>query len=155
MKTHHLALLAAIVAGALLHAQEPTFKAGIRTVGVYATVKGADGRLVPDLPRESFTIFDNGKPRELTLFANDLQPITVVMMLDRSGSMVKNFDLVEKAAEEFVAALGPADKARIGSFSNRIELDPRDFTSDHDQLLHVLRTELQEEGPTPLWNAVN
>ena len=49
----------------------------------------------------------------------------------------------------------PADKARIGSFSNRIQVDPRDFTSDHDELLRILRTELQVEGPTPLWNAVN
>src|SRR5206468_2596641 len=49
----------------------------------------------------------------------------------------------------------PADQARIGSFANRIQLDPRDFTSDHDELLKILRTELQPEGPTPLWNAVN
>jgi VWFA-related protein len=49
----------------------------------------------------------------------------------------------------------PADKARIGSFSNRIQIDPRDFTSDHEELYRILRTELQEEGPTPLWNAVN
>ena len=48
----------------------------------------------------------------------------------------------------------PADKARIGSFSDRIQVDPRDFTSDHDELLKILRTELQFEGPTPLWNAV-
>ena len=77
------------------------------------------------------------------------------MLLDRSGSMRANFDLVEKAAEEFVNAMLPADKARIGSFSNRIQIDPRDFTSDHDELLDILATELQPEGPTPLWNAVN
>ncbi|PYQ70273.1 MAG: hypothetical protein DMG04_25230 [Acidobacteria bacterium] len=44
---------------------------------------------------------------------------------------------------------------RIGSFSNRVQLDPREFTSDHDELLTILQKELQEEGPTPLWNAVN
>ena len=39
----------------------------------------------------------------------------------------------------------PADKARIGSFSDRIQVDPRDFTSDHGELLNILRTELQFE----------
>jgi VWFA-related protein len=78
-----------------------------------------------------------------------------VVLLDRSTSMRRNFDLVEKAAEQFVAAMLPADKARIGSFSDRIQVDPRDFTSDHDELINILRTELQFEGPTPLWNAVN
>jgi VWFA-related protein len=136
-------------------AQEPTFRGGNRTVAVYATVTGADGRLVPDLSRDAFSIVDNGKRQELTLFANDVQPITVVMLLDRSGSMKANFTLVQQAAEHFVDVMLPADKARIGSFSNRIQVDPRDFTSDHDELFRILRTELQEEGPTPLWNAVN
>ena len=49
----------------------------------------------------------------------------------------------------------PMDKARIGSFSNRIQVDPRDFTSDRDELLRILQTELQEEGPTLSWNSVN
>lgn len=138
-----------------LFAQAPTFKAGARTVAVYATVTSPTGRLVPDLPREAFTIYDNGKPQPLTLFATEVQPITVVLLLDRSVSMVRNFELVEKAAEQFVAAMLPADKARIGSFSNRIQVDPRDFTSDKAELIRILRSELQEEGPTPLWNAVN
>jgi Ca-activated chloride channel family protein len=148
-------LIALALLSVTLAAQEPTFKGGIRTVAVYATVATADGRLVPDLARDAFSILDNGKRQELTLFANDLQPITVVMLLDRSGSMRANFELVEKSAEAFVNDLLPADKARIGSFSNRIQVDPRDFTSNHDELLAILRSELQEEGPTPLWNAVN
>ena len=49
----------------------------------------------------------------------------------------------------------PADQARIGSFATRIQIDPLEFTSDREQLLKILRTELQPEGPTPLWNAVN
>ena len=69
--------------------------------------------------------------------------------------MRRNFGLVEKAAEEFVGVMLPADKARIGSFSNRIQVDPRDFTSNHEELLGILRSELQEAGSTPLWNAVN
>jgi Ca-activated chloride channel family protein len=140
---------------AALDQQPPTFTSANRTVAVYATVTDAGGRLVPDLERTAFEIDDNGKRQELTLFANEIQPITAVMLLDRSGSMRANFDLVEEAAEQFVNALMPADQARIGSFANRIQLDPRDFTSDHDELRRILKTELQPEGPTPLWNAVN
>jgi len=135
--------------------QQATFSAGNRTVAIYATVADTAGRLVPDLTRDRFQVDDNGKRQDLTVFANEIQPITVVMLLDRSGSMRRNFSLVEKAAEEFVNAMLPADRARIGSFANRIQIDPRDFTSDHETLINILRTELQPEGPTPLWNAVN
>src|SRR6266581_2185073 len=135
--------------------QPPSFVAATRTVAVYATVTNARGRLVPDLSRDDFAIDDNGKRQTLTLFANDIQPITLVMLLDRSGSMKPNFDLEEQAAEAFVRAMLPADKARVGSFAKSIQVDPADFTSDRDALLKILRNELQEDGPTPLWNAVN
>ena len=135
--------------------QPPSFTAGTRTVAVYATVTNARGRLETDLSRDDFKIDDDGKRQELTLFSNDVQPITVVMLLDRSGSMKPNFDLEERAAEAFVGAMGPADKARIGSFATRIQVDPDEFTSDHGTLLKILRGDLQEDGPTPLWNAVD
>ena len=136
-------------------AQDPQFKAANRTVAVYATVTEAGGHLVPDLGREAFRVKDDGKVQELTIFTSDVQPITVTMMLDRSGSMRGNFGLVEQAAEAFITDLGPKDRARIGSFANRIQVDPRTFTSDHDELLEILRRDLQNEGPTPLWNAIN
>jgi Ca-activated chloride channel family protein len=135
--------------------QQTPFRSATRTVAVYATVTDAAGRLVPDLAREDFEVSDNGRVQPLTVFASEIQPITVVMMLDRSGSMRANFRIVEAAAEQFVVRLLPSDKARIGSFSDRIQVDPRGFTSDQGELIGILRTELQEAGPTPLWNAVN
>jgi Ca-activated chloride channel homolog len=133
----------------------PGFRTGANTVAVYATVTDARGRLVPDLTRDDFEIRDNGRPQPITLFSNDIQPITVVVMLDRSGSMRGNFRLIEAAGEAFVERLNPEDKARIGSFAGRIQVDPEDFTSDRDELVRILRTVMQHEGPTPLWNAVD
>jgi VWFA-related protein len=149
------AFVAVLLQGLASSQQEQVFKAGNQTVAVYVTVTDAGGRLVPDLELPSFMVFDDHKRQDLTLFANDIQPITVVMLLDRSGSMRANFRIEEDAAASFVDAMLPADKARIGSFSNRIQLDPVDFTSDHHELHTILRTELQDQGPTPLWNAVN
>src|SRR5881296_1842170 len=107
---------AALGAPAATPQTQPSFATATRTVAVYATVTNARGRLVPDLTRDEFSVDDNGKRQTLTLFANDIQPITLVMLLDRSGSMKPNFELEEQAAEAFVRAMLPADKARIGSF---------------------------------------
>ncbi|HEY7288833.1 MAG TPA: VWA domain-containing protein [Vicinamibacterales bacterium] len=135
--------------------QQPTFTSANRTVAIYATVTEKSGRLITALERNQFEVTDNGKRQDLTLFANDIQPITIVMLLDRSGSMRANFKRVEVAAEEFVRDMLPEDKARIGSFSNRIQIDPQDFSSSQSELIGILQKDLQEEGPTPLWNAVN
>jgi VWFA-related protein len=135
--------------------QPPTFTAGNRTVAVYATVTNAQQRLVTDLTRDEFSIEDNGKRQELTLFSNDIQPITIIMLLDRSSSMKANFDLEQQAAQSFVRSMGLEDKARIGSFSKYIQIDPPEFTSSREELLKILKNDLQGEGPTPLWNAVD
>ena len=147
---------ASLAAGAAARqTQQPSFTTAARTVAVYATVTNARGRLVPDLSRDDFTIEDDGKRQALTVFSNDIQPITVVMLLDRSGSMKLNFDLEAQAADAFVRAMGPADKARIGSFASRVQIDPPEFTSDRETLATILKSELQSDGPTPLWNAVD
>jgi len=135
--------------------QQPTFKSGAKTVAVYATVTDKDGRLVPDLTREDFEIRDSGKTQPIAVFSNEVQPISVVIMLDRSGSMRGNFRLVEAAGEAFVRAMLPEDRARIGSFAEKVQIDPENFTSDKKELVNILRTKLQNDGPTPLWNAVD
>ena len=143
----------AVAAASLLLAQGQ-FKSGASTVAVYTTVTDDKGRLVPDLDRDRFEVYDEGRPQTITAFANDVQPITVVMMLDRSLSMIDNFELVEDAATAFVDRLLPADKARIGSFSDRVQVDPREFTNDRDVLRGIIGRDLQPPGPTPLWNAL-
>jgi VWFA-related protein len=149
-----LCLIALFTIAAPAQEQAP-IRTGAKTVAVYATVTDAQGRLVPDLTQDAFEIYDNGKLQLTTVFSSDIQPITVVMMLDRSGSMRSNFRLVEAAGEAFVRRLRPDDKARIGSFAARVQVDPQDFTSDQEEMIRILRMELQDEGPTPLWNAVN
>ena len=59
--------------------QQPTFKSGARTVAVYATIQDRDGRLIPDLTREQFEVRDNGKPQPITVFSNEIQPISVIV----------------------------------------------------------------------------
>jgi VWFA-related protein len=78
-----------------------------------------------------------------------------VMMLDRSGSMRGNVGLVERAAAEFVRRLAPGDAARIGSFAERIDIQPATFSSDPNTLLAILQSDRPVAGPTPLWNALD
>jgi VWFA-related protein len=144
-----LCLLAAPMAA---RQQQGVFRTSTQTVPIYATVTDAQGRLVPDLVKEDFSVYDEGVLQELTVFKSDVQPITVVVMLDTSGSMTANIDLLKVAAERFALRLLPADRARIGSFSDKIIISP-EFTGDRDELLRVLREDIRFGNPTFLWDA--
>jgi len=136
-------------------AGQQTFKIGAHTVAVHATVTSKDGRLVPNLVMDDFEIKDDGKIQPISVFSNEVQPVSVVVMLDRSGSMRGNVGLVEAAARAFVSKLEGEDKARIGVFADRIEIHPAEFTNDRDDLLRILNSDMPVTGPTPLWNALD
>jgi VWFA-related protein len=148
-------VIAAALAVAHAQQQPPTFGTTTRTVAVYATVTDPQGRLAPDLTRDNFEVDDNGVKQELTIFSNDIQPITGIMLLDRSGSMKPNFELEVRAAETFIHGMLAEDRLRIGNFGKDIVIEPDDFTSDRDALFKVLHGDLQGNGPTPLWNAID
>jgi len=153
LKRPFLACAIVVLAGAALLAQQATFKAGTSIVAVLSTVIDSQGRLVPDLEKEDFSILDNGKPQEITFFQDETQPFTVVVMLDFSASMTANLGLLKAAAEQFVLRMLPADKGQVGAFADRIEFSGK-FTSDRDDLIRSLK-DLQFGNPTRLYDAID
>jgi Ca-activated chloride channel family protein len=144
---------ALLLAGVVLVARQATFRTGVQTVALYATVSDREGRLVPDLDRTAFEIRDNGRPVPITVFSNQIQAITVAVMLDMSGSMSSKFLQVRQSSLSFVAALGPRDRARIGTFGEEVAISPL-LTGDRDVLTRIVQEELWPGGGTPLWKAI-
>lgn len=133
--------------------QPPVFKGGTQVVvPLFVTVADAQRRLVPNLTEGDFEILDNDKPQTISFFDNTVQPITVVVMLDTSGSMTLTLDLLRQAAEQFVIRLLPDDKGRVGAFNDKIQFSGR-FTSDRDELAGAIK-DLDYGNGTRLWDAI-
>src|SRR5262249_31674386 len=86
-------------------------------------------------------------------FQNEIQPITVIVMLDTSGSMTSSIALLKRAAEEFVNKLLPDDRARVGAFNDKLELSST-FTNNRDSLISDVK-DLDYGNGTRLWDAVS
>jgi len=147
------ALALVVLAGAAVFAQQATFKSGTSIVAVLSTVVDGQGRLIPSLEQDQFTILDNGKPQDITFFQNETQPFTVVVMLDFSASMTANLELLKAATEQFILRMLPDDKGQVGAFSDKIEFSGT-FTSDRDDLIGAL-DDLQFGNPTRLYDAID
>ena len=136
--THAWLALGGFVVGVsvALGAQQPTFRSGTQTVPLYITVTDAAGRLVPDLTKDDFT-----DPRQRRCRRRSRCSTTPcgrspsVVMLDTSGSMTLNLDLMKAAAEQFIIRLLPEDKAMVGAFNNKVEFADAGFTNDRDDLI--------------------
>jgi Ca-activated chloride channel family protein len=151
-----LAIAAVVCAAVTLVAapqQQPTFRSTTRTVPVYVTVTDANGRLVPGLTREDFAVADNKRPQPLTLFSNEVVPITAVVLLDTSGSMTNYIDFVKQACEQFLLRLLPKDRVMLGAFNDKIQF-VTPLVGDRDALVSSLRR-IDFGNPTRLYDAID
>ncbi len=120
--------------GAMPHQEPgPTFKSGAVTVPVYATVTDLNHRLVTTLSADDFVVLDDGRPQPLKVFEKNVQPISVVLLLDASESMRQSIGLLQAAAKQFVNNLLPSDRVLLGAFNEKIRWVPP-FTNNRNTL---------------------
>jgi Ca-activated chloride channel family protein len=151
-----VALAALVVASVpvLVGGQQPIFRSGTELVDLYVTVTDDEGRLVPNLLQDQFVIFDEKKPQEIALFEQEVRPISVVVMLDTSISTDLVMPLIKAGAEQFLIRMLPDDRARVGAFNDKIQIEPPQFTGDRDLLISQLSR--QDFGnSTRLWDAID
>jgi hypothetical protein len=147
-----LALALAVLSLIRVHAAQ--FRTTTELVSVYATVQDQATRLVPDLTQDDLSITDNGKAQPITFFGNDIAPFSVVVMLDRSASLLNHQIVIRDAPMAFVVRLLRDDQARIGSFGDRpgnpVLISPPAFTATKDDLVEVLQAPVGMVGNSPL-----
>jgi VWFA-related protein len=102
-------------------------------VSFTATVSLPDGKALTTLTKEDFVVYENGQPQQITHFVATDTPVDIALVVDDSGSMRDNLDLVKRAAASFVDRMRPQDRAAVVAFGRRIEL-LADLTRDHDML---------------------
>ena len=91
----------------------------VHVVELPVSVTDTTGAPITDLAQPSFTILENGKPQKISSFnfAANL-PISVGVLLDHSGSMVKRIkDAKEAAVAFFRSIMKPGDRAFFGAFA--------------------------------------
>ena len=131
--------------------RDQVFRATADTVAVYATVRDRDGRLQLGLSQDDFEIRDNGKLRPITVFSSAEQPITIGLLLDRSGSMSARFEAVAAAASAFVDKLTGPDRASL----SLLNWDCAPLTSDRALLKRLLADVMPTDFGSAIWDGLD
>lgn len=101
------------------------------------TVRDSAGRLVNDLTRNDFRVFEDNRLQPLSDLALRQVPVDVVLMVDASSSVARNLDDFRRAAEGFAARLADDDRISLIKFDDRVEL-LQDWTKSRFQLRRAL-----------------
>ena len=155
-----LTLLSGSILSPVSARQDPpqtVFSSGSEIVVVHVAVVDGKSRLISGLPREAFTVFENGQPEPVSFFHNEDNPVTVGLVLDCSGSMQRKRDAVIAAGLAFAKSSHPKDELFTVNFNEHVwsGLPPsRSFTTDIGELQAALERSTAR-GQTALFDGLS
>lgn len=119
----------------------PVFRKNVNLVNVLFTVKGKHDVLIPNLEKDHFEIFEDGKPQTIKYFsALTDQPLTIGLLIDSSYSMNRTLPEEKIVAGSFLQkVLTDKDLAFVISFDISVDL-LQDLTGS----MHLLREGLDQ-----------
>lgn len=134
--------------------EEAQIRVEVNLVTVLASVTDANGRPIPDLPRESFEIYEEGVKQNLELFDPETsQPLDLVLMVDSSMSTLKELGYIKGAAAHFIRqVVRPGDRMAVFEFDSTVT-QLSEFTADVRALQAAVRDATPGTG-TSLYDAV-
>ncbi|MGB0062955.1 MAG: VWA domain-containing protein [Terracidiphilus sp.] len=109
-------------------------------------------RLVEDLNKDNFEVYENGVKQNIISFQHTDLPVSMGLVIDNSGSMYRKRPSVNKAALDLVQASNPLDEAFVVNFSDEAFIDC-ELTSNI-KLLREGLSHIDSKGGTALYDAV-
>jgi VWFA-related protein len=129
------------------------FRAEVSAVLLYATAVDGNGRYVPDLDRDDFEVYEDGKKQTITNFSSEPRPMVVGLLLDTSGSMQgAKLQRARQGALAFVDKIESGDEAFVMTFDS-FPMLLQDLTGNH-ALLRESLSDLVLGGATAMNLAV-
>lgn len=128
------------------------FKKDVDEVLLHATVVDDHQRIVTNLDRNAFSVFEDGKPQNIISFRHEDIPVAMGIVIDNSGSMREKRNKVNQAALNLVRSSNPRDEVFVVNFNDEYYLD-QDFTNDLLKLKEALE-KIDSRGGTALYDAV-
>jgi Ca-activated chloride channel homolog len=119
---------------------------------LHATVVDDKQRIVTNLDRTAFTVYEDGKPQTILSFRHEDIPVSMGIVIDNSGSMREKRSKVNQAALNLVRSSNPQDEVFVVNFNDEYYLD-QDFTNDLLKLKEALE-KIDAKGGTALFEAV-
>lgn len=125
-------------------AEPATFRTGVASVRVDAQVFEGT-RAVAGLTQADFLLYDNNAAQPITYFQQEREPVTLLLVLDVSGSMTRYLEQMAAASRNALKNLKPGDQVGVMAFSRNSKLTAP-FTGDLDRVAEELKTAIREPG---------
>jgi len=150
------ALASLVITAAALAQKEPTFHVDVPLVNVFVSVTDKAGAPIGGLTRDDFQLFEDGKLQKIAVFERDTSaPLAIVLSVDLSGSVYKDFAAEQRAAQRFAKdVLRTQDRADVVAFADGTR-EVTGFTGDAKRIAGGLNGLHPGAGGTAFYSSVS
>ena len=132
--------------------ENAAYRTDASLVLVPVTVTDRNGAIINGLPREAFSVRENGREREIRAFSVEEEPVSIGVVFDLSGSMKESLGGARQALRSLMASANPDDEAFLETVSTHPQ-SALGFTNDIGELLSEVAFE-KARGDTALVDSV-
>ena len=140
-------MLSAVAITMIARGQEPaepvTFRTGVASVRVDAQVFEGT-RAVAGLTKADFQLYDNNAAQAITYFDQEREPVTLLLVLDVSGSMARHLEQMAAESRTALKGLRAGDLVGVMVFSRHSKVTTP-FTADLSRVSDELKTAIREK----------
>ena len=152
-------LVALLLTGPFGSAQDkPDFSSESELVVLHVSVRDRKGGYISGLLQDAFQVSENRQPQTISFFHSQDAPVTVGLLIDASGSMQPNRDMVVAAAMAFAKSMSTNDEFFVLGFNESVHtpLPPHQPFTHHEPTLRVaLIQAIKARGQTAIYDAMN
>lgn len=133
--------------------EEGALKLETHLINLNVGATDKEGRAIPGLTRDDFSIYEDGVLQRISFFSPERAGFNLVLLIDLSGSMKDEIELIKETALHFLDVISAQDSVAVVTFTTDVTVVSQ-LTKDRDDLRESIEYMLAPAGGTAFYDAL-
>jgi VWFA-related protein len=133
--------------------EEGSLKLETHLINLNVSATDNAGKAIPDLKQGDFSVYEDGVKQQISFFSPERSPFNLVLLIDLSGSMKNEIELIKETAIHFLDVIGAQDSVAVVTFTTDVTVISH-LTKDRDDLRESIDWMLAPAGGTDFYDAL-
>jgi len=133
--------------------EEGSLKLETHLINLNVSATDNTGKAIPDLKQGDFNVYEDGVKQQISFFSPERSPFNLVLLIDLSGSMKNEIELIKETAIHFLDVIGAQDSIAVVTFTTDVTVISH-LTKDRDDLRESIDWMLAPAGGTAFYDAL-
>jgi VWFA-related protein len=133
--------------------EEGSLKLETHLINLNVSATDNAGKAIPDLKQGDFSVYEDGVKQQISFFSPERSPFNLVLLIDLSGSMKDEIELIKETAIHFLDVIGAQDSVAVVTFTTDVTVVSH-LTKDRDDLREGIDWMLAPAGGTAFYDAL-